>query len=257
MSLKGKVAIVTGGNSGIGMAIVLELAQAGCERRHRLRLAPGSDRGARKASRRAGRQGDRRRRRREQGGRPGESHRRGGEAVRPGRRHGQQRRRRNPHVRARHDRSPVRKSARDQSQERVLRHAAGREADDQAGRGRPDHQHHVGPRRLADARQHGLLPVEGRHADAHAHGRRRARAAQHLGGRRRPGRGGDADQPLDDEGPRADEKARRCHSARPDGQAGRNRQRRRRSWPATERATSRRRRSLPTAASCRAARGCN
>ena len=29
MNLKGKVAIVTGGNSGIGMAIVLELAQQG------------------------------------------------------------------------------------------------------------------------------------------------------------------------------------------------------------------------------------
>jgi NAD(P)-dependent dehydrogenase (short-subunit alcohol dehydrogenase family) len=34
MSLKGKAAIVTGGNSGIGMAIVLEFGKTGRERRH-------------------------------------------------------------------------------------------------------------------------------------------------------------------------------------------------------------------------------
>jgi NAD(P)-dependent dehydrogenase (short-subunit alcohol dehydrogenase family) len=33
----------------------------------------------------------------------------------------------------------------DQSQERVFRGPARREADDQAGRWRPDHQHHVCP----------------------------------------------------------------------------------------------------------------
>ena len=37
MSLKGKVAIVTGGNSGIGMAIALELAQQGADRSSRER----------------------------------------------------------------------------------------------------------------------------------------------------------------------------------------------------------------------------
>ena len=37
---------------------------------------------------------------------------------------------------------------------------------------------------------------KGGHADAHPHRRRRARAAQHPGGRRRAGRGGHADQPL-------------------------------------------------------------
>ena len=43
------------------------------------------------------------------------------------------------------------------------------------GGGGVDHQHHVGARGLADARQHAVLPVEGRHAHAHAHCRRRAR----------------------------------------------------------------------------------
>ena len=36
MSLKNKVAIVTGGNSGIGQAIVVELARQGAKHRHRL-----------------------------------------------------------------------------------------------------------------------------------------------------------------------------------------------------------------------------
>ena len=42
----------------------------------------------------------------------------------------------------------------DQPQERVLRDAARGQADDRPGRRRPDHQHHVRPRGLADAGEH-------------------------------------------------------------------------------------------------------
>ena len=82
------------------------------QHRHRLRLASRSDRGPRKASRRARRSGDRRRRRRQQSGRPAEARRRRRRTSSAARRHGQQRRRRNPHLGPRHHRSPVRKSAR-------------------------------------------------------------------------------------------------------------------------------------------------
>ena len=51
-------------------------------------------------------------------------------------------------------RGEVRVRAERQPEERLLRHAARRQADDQAGRRRPDHQHHIGARGLADARQH-------------------------------------------------------------------------------------------------------
>ena len=43
-------------------------------------------------------------------------------------------------------------------------------------------------------------------------------AAQHPGRRRRAGRGGHADQPVDDAGPGADEEARCGHPAGPHGQ---------------------------------------
>ena len=48
-----------------------------------------------------------------------------------------------------------------QPEERLLRHPAGGQADDRPGRRRPDHQHHVGARGLADARQHAYCLSKG------------------------------------------------------------------------------------------------
>ena len=76
MTLHGKVAIVTGGNSGIGKAVALALAAAGRQHRHRLHRQRAGDRGARAADRRPRRQGHRRGGRREQGGRPRAARRR-------------------------------------------------------------------------------------------------------------------------------------------------------------------------------------
>ena len=112
-----------------------------------------------------------------------------------------------------------------QPEERVLRHAAGRQTDDQAGRRRSHHQHHVGSRRLADARQHRVLPVERRHAHAHAHGGRRTGSAQDPRRGRRPRSGRHAHQSFDDGQPRRDGEAGRGDSAGADGAAGGNRQR--------------------------------
>ena len=82
------------------------------------------------------------------------------------------------------------------------------------GGGGADHQHHLGARGLAHARQHAVLPVEGRHAHADPHRGRRARAARRARRRRRPGRGRDADQQVDDGRPGQDEDARRRDPAR-------------------------------------------
>ena len=84
-------------------------------------------------------------------------------------------------------------------EERVLRHPDRREADDRAGRRRVHHQHELGARGLADARQHRLLPVQGRRPDAHPHRRPGTRAARHPDRQRRPGRRGHPDQHRDHE----------------------------------------------------------
>ena len=47
-----------------------------------------------------------------------------------------------------------------------------RPTDDQAGRRRPNHQHNFHPRGLANARQHSVLPLERRDAHVDPHGRR-------------------------------------------------------------------------------------
>ena len=107
MSLKGKVAIVTGGNSGIGKAIVLALAEAGAnividyvadeqatEDLEQQIVALGDKAIGVEAdvSKVDDLEADRRRRR----------------GVRPARHHGQQRRHRDPHVDPRHHRGAVR-----------------------------------------------------------------------------------------------------------------------------------------------------
>ena len=70
MNLKDKVAIVTGGNSGIGMAIVLALAEEGANIVIDYVTHPRGHRGARAARPRPRRPGHRRRGRRQQGRRP-------------------------------------------------------------------------------------------------------------------------------------------------------------------------------------------
>ena len=179
--LKDKVAIVTGGNSGIGMAIVLALAEQGANIVIDYVTHPEATEELEQTVPRPRRSGHRCGGGRQQGRRPADARRHGRQDLRPARHHGQQRRRRDPHLRARHDRGAVREGARHQPEERVLRHPDRGQADDRPRRRRADHQHHLGPRRLAHARQHPVLPVEGWDADADPHRRCRAGAARGAG----------------------------------------------------------------------------
>ena len=95
-----------------------------------------------------------------------------------------------------------------------------------------------------------VLPVQGRHADADADRRRRVGAARRARRRRRPRRRGHADQRLDRGGPGQAGEAQ--HAPSPSA-AWRSRRRSdpwSPSWPATALATSPPRRSSPTAGSC-------
>ena len=126
MNLKGKVAIVTGGNSGIGMAIVLELARQGANIvidyvAHPEATEALESRFAALGDRAIGVKAD--------VSQVAELQRLIDAAVagiRPRGHHGEQRRRRDPHLRPRHHRGAIRKGAGHQSQERVLRHPARR-----------------------------------------------------------------------------------------------------------------------------------
>ena len=187
MSLEGKAAIVTGGDSGIGHAISLELGRQGASVTVNYHKDEASAKATVDAITAAG----------------GKAQAVQGDvssvadlqnlvdstvkAFGRARRHGQQRRDGNPDLGPRHDRAAVRPRHRDRPEERVLRGPARGQADDQPGRRRPDHQHLVDPRGLADAGQRALLRGQGRRPDADPDRRRRAGAARDH--RRRRGAG--------------------------------------------------------------------
>jgi NAD(P)-dependent dehydrogenase (short-subunit alcohol dehydrogenase family) len=151
VSLRGKVAIVTGGNSGIGRAIVLELAKKGAnlvidyimhpEATEALeRQVAALDHQAFGVEADVGKVADLERlidSAVKKFGRLDVMVNNAGIET---------------HVGARHDGGPVRPGAADESQERLLWHPARGSADDQARRGRAHHQCHVRARGLARCR---------------------------------------------------------------------------------------------------------
>ncbi len=178
-TLTGKVAIVTGGNSGIGKAVVLALAEEGA---NIVIDYVANEQATEDLEKKVAALGDQSIGVDADVSKVEDLERLVKSAVDAfgrARHHGQQRRRRDPHVDSRHHRGAVREGDGDQPQERLLRNTAGGQADDRPGRRGSDHQHHLGARGLADARQHRLLPLQGRDADADSHGRRRARSPRH------------------------------------------------------------------------------
>ena len=157
MSLQGKAAIVTGSDSGIGRAIALELARQGAAVTINYHKNEDAALATKKRDRGRRRQGpDHPGRRLERRGHP-EAGRRHRGRLRTARHPRQQRGDGDADLHPRDDRAPVRPGHRHRPQERLLRRPARRQADDRPGRRRPDHQHQLDPRGLADAGQRALL----------------------------------------------------------------------------------------------------
>ena len=201
MLLADKSIVVTGGNSGIGKAIVLAAAAEGANvvvdyRMHPEYTAEVMAAAARAGGRAVGVEAD--------VSRTEDLHRIIETAVRelrPARRPGQQRGHRNPHVAAGDQRSRLRQGDGGQPQERVLRRPVRGAAVHGARQRRADRDDLLHPRRLADARQHRLLRLQGRREDAHPHRRRRTGITGNPVRQRRAGRGEHPDQRRHRDGP--------------------------------------------------------
>ena len=231
MTLKGKVAIVTGGNSGIGKAVVLGLAEAGANIVIDYVAERAGHRGPREAGRRPGRPGHRRRRRRQQGRGPRAPHRVRGRRVRSARHHGQQRRRSRPGRRCstRPRRSTRRCMAINLKSAFFGTQLAAKQMIAQGGGGRIIN--------ITSVHEDWPMPGNTPYCLSKGGMRMLTRTAgielgppRHHRRRRRPGRGRHPDQHVDDERPGEDGDARRGHPAR---RAWRSPTRSAASWPSS------------------------